>query len=522
MKFFHSLRWRLQLWHGLLLTVVLAGFGFTAWQLQRATQFQRVEQELEQHISVIAGAMRRAGGLADRLQLGESGGGRREAGERPGFGNRPPPQDRPPRDRLPQERPPLDRLLLEDRPGFGNLPPPRLELRLSARDLSLFEGSPSNSFYYVVWHRDDREGSRSTNAPSDMPRPGRVDKSRDSRLRGTLLERMHFTPTGECILVGRNIRDELAGTRRFAWLLASAGSVVLALGLVGGWWISSRAIRPITDISATAVKISGTDLSQRIHTADTDSELGQLAGVLNDTFARLQTAFERQVQFTADASHELRTPVSVVLTQTQSALSRERSAEEYRESLAACQRSAQRMRQLIESLLTLARLDSGETEIPPEPCELDRITRDAVELLRPLAEEQGVKLELNLAPTRCLGKNGQLAQVVSNLVSNAIYYNRPGGSVQVKVAAEPDKAILSVQDTGQGIATEDLSHIFERFYRADKARARANDHSGLGLSITQAIVTGHGGTIEVSSEPGKGSAFIVRLPAPSKVVEPGA
>jgi heavy metal sensor kinase len=323
-----------------------------------------------------------------------------------------------------------------------------------------------------------------------------------------------YTPPGERFLVGRDISDELAGMRRFAWLLASAGAVVSLLGLAGGWWVSTRALSPIAAISAAAAKISTGDLAQRIQTADTSSELGNLARVLNDTFARLQASFERQAQFTADASHELRTPVSVVLTQTQSALARERPAAEYRESLAACQRAAQRMRRLTESLLTLARLDSGEATTTREPCDLDRLACEAAELLRPIAEEQRVTLEFESTPTRCEGNAEQLGQVVTNLVSNAIGYNRPGGSVRVKVAAESGAAVLTVTDTGQGIAPEDLPHVFERFYRADNSRnRRTGGGAGLGLAICKAIADAHHATLEVASTQGQGSTFALRIPA---------
>jgi signal transduction histidine kinase len=202
----------------------------------------------------------------------------------------------------------------------------------------------------------------------------------------------------------------------------------------------------------------------------------------------------------------------VVLTQTQSALARERPAGEYRESLAACQRAAQRMRRLTDSLLTLARLDSGEAATTRSPCQMDQIAHDAAELLRPLAQEQGITLETELAPAPCAGNAEQLGQVVTNLVSNAIAYNRPGGSVKVKVASEAGAAILSVCDTGQGIGPEDLPHIFERFYRADKARSSAAGRTGLGLAITKAIVEAHSGTMAVATELGKGSTFTVRLP----------
>ncbi len=341
-----------------------------------------------------------------------------------------------------------------------------------------------------------------------------------SRSRGSLREYARFMDTGECIIVGRDIHDEVAAIRRFGWILGAAGGMVFLLASGGGWVVSTRALRPLAEIGNAATKIAGGDLSQRIATDDTRSELGVLIRVLNDTFARLQASFARQAQFTADASHELRTPISVVLTQTQSALARERTAAEYREGLAACQRAAQRMRRLTESLLVLARLDSGEAASNHESCDLSIIASDAIELLRPLAGQRNLSLDAELTPTPCQGNGEQLGQVVTNLVSNAISYNRPGGSVRVMVGAESNVACLTVTDTGQGIAPEDLPHIFERFYRADPARVSVAGCSGLGLAITRAIVDAHDGTIEVASEPGQGSTFTVRLAQSSGV--PGA
>ena len=144
---------------------------------------------------------------------------------------------------------------------------------------------------------------------------------------------------------------------------------------------------------------------------------------------------------------------------------------------------------------------------------MDQITREAVEILRPLAQAQGLDLAVDLAPARCEANPEQLGQVVTNLVSNAIHYNRPGGRVSVQVAAAGEAAVLVVTDTGEGIGPEDLPHIFERFYRADKARSPAAGRVGLGLTITQAIVQAHGGTIAATSALGQGSVFTVRLPA---------
>jgi len=173
-------------------------------------------------------------------------------------------------------------------------------------------------------------------------------------------------------------------------------------------------------------------------------------------------------------------------------------------------------RRQIECLLTLARLDSAEVPAALELCDLEVIVEEAVEIVRPLANEQNVHLELELSQAHCWGNTGQLAQVASNLLTNAIHYNRPGGSVRVSVRCESDAAVFCVSDTGMGIPPADLPHIFERFYRVDKARSGAQGHSGLGLAITQAIVQAHGGSIEVVSEPGQGSTFEIRLLTGSK------
>jgi heavy metal sensor kinase len=332
-------------------------------------------------------------------------------------------------------------------------------------------------------------------------------------MRGTNRELIHFTSSGRCILTGRPIDAELAQLRRFAFLLASVGAGVLALGLVGGWWVATRAIRPIKDISATAARIAGGDLSQRINTAGTENELGQLAGVLNSTFARLEAAFAQQKQFTADASHELRTPLAVMISEAQTTLTRERTAVEYRETVEACLDAAQQMRRLTESLLELARFDAGQRPFQRGPVNLSEVARDSVALVHPLADPRGIRIESEFAIAEVRGDAELLNRVVTNLLTNAIHYNKPDGEVRIATRSENGTVILTVADTGVGIAPEEAPHIFERFYRADKSRARANGRAGLGLAICKAIVDAHGGSIEVTSTPGNGAVFTVRHPA---------
>jgi heavy metal sensor kinase len=392
----------------------------------------------------------------------------------------------------------------------GGIGEPPDKLRLSPGEQSLFEGGNSNAYYFVLWRRDGVEMLRSKSAPASISRPARGFQS-GVRVRGDLRELYDYTPPGECILVGCNLTGEFAEMRRLSWLLLSAGGAVLLLGLAGGWWFSTRAISPIEDISKAAGRISQGDLSQRINVADTDNELGRLAGVLNSTFARLETAFGQQRQFSADAAHELRTPVSVMLTQTQTALNRERTPAEYRQTLEACQRAAQRMRGLIESLLALARLDAGQEQFKRLKVDLAQVARDSAEMVQPLADERGIKLSLDLSPLPCIGDSERLGQVISNLLTNAIEYNKPNGEVTLRTEANNGTVTLIVSDTGKGIAPEDLPRVFERFYRADQSRT--GSHTGLGLAICKAIVEAHGGSLEVSSELCAGTTFTVRLPA---------
>jgi signal transduction histidine kinase len=496
--FFKSIRWRLQIWYGLILVGVLAGFGFTAQQLQRGKQFRRIDDELQRRVGELASALR----LPPRREPGLPDEGRREDfPERPlgpgspPIGSRPPPNDGP----------------------FDGEPPETLTraptgFRLRPQQARLFDESDTNGFFYVVWARDGRELARSANAPNALPMPGRSSSMALSapRMREGFREISLSTPPGEVLLAGRSVALELKDLRRASWLLSGTGGVILLLGLAGGWWIASRAIQPIEDISATAVQIAAGDLSKRINAADADSELGRLAGVLNSTFARLESAFEEQKQFTSDAAHELRTPVSVVLTQTQTALMRERTAAEYRETVESCQRAAQRMRRLIEALLELARLDAGQEQLKRLPFDLSRTVQDCVQLIRPLADERHVEIKAELSRLECMGDPDRLAQVITNLLTNAIHYNKENGDVRLAAHAENGSATLTVTDTGEGIPAEDLPHIFRRFYRADKSRTAGR--TGLGLAISKAIVESHGGTLQVASQLGVGTIFTLRLP----------
>jgi heavy metal sensor kinase len=268
----------------------------------------------------------------------------------------------------------------------------------------------------------------------------------------------------------------------------------------------------VEEISAAASRISAGNLSERISVTEPENELGRLAGVLNSTFARLEAAFARQKQFTADASHELRTPLAVLISEAQTTLTRDRTAAEYRETVEACLETAQQMRRLTESLLDLARFEAGHEPVERHPTDLAEQARECVERLRPLADAHGVRIQCDLGPAVGMASADRFQQVIANLITNAVHYNKPGGEVRVRTHVAGGTAVVAIADTGHGIAAGDLPHIFERFYRADQSRARARGHFGLGLAICKAIVEADGGRIDVSSEVAAGTTFTVSLP----------
>jgi two-component system, OmpR family, sensor kinase len=319
-------------------------------------------------------------------------------------------------------------------------------------------------------------------------------------------------PRQTTILVGMPVENINRDMRAFVWQLVLSGSVVLIVGLTGGWLVSRSIIRPVESIAKTASRISGDNLSERIDEETVETELSGLASVLNDTFDRLQEAFDRQTQFTADASHELRTPLAVLRSQAELTLSRSRSEAEYRQAIDACLKAAIRMTGLVEKMLLLARSDSGATLLKKVPVKWADVVQEAIDQLEPLAKEKKVTQHKKLKPVTVSGDSLALSQVVCNLISNAIQYNRSGGRVEIRLRSNDIEAELEIRDNGPGIPEVDQPHIFERFYRVDKARTRTSGGNGLGLAICLSIVKAHAGEISFESTPGEGTTFWVRLP----------
>lgn len=293
--------------------------------------------------------------------------------------------------------------------------------------------------------------------------------------------------------------------------IAYAASVIVATG--AGLLLATRALAPIDRLTGVARRITADDLSQRLNLDLPDDELGRLARTFDEMIARLDDAFRRQRQFTADASHELRTPLTVIKGQTEVALQRDRDVEGYKEVLRAVNSEVDRMIRLVSSLLTLARADARQIPIAREPVSLGEVIRDAADQIRPAAAAKTIAVSVRDAgDLRLSADQDLLLQLLLNLLDNAVKYTPSGGSVEVAWSRTGDHAEIRVSDTGPGIPPEDLPHIFDRFYRADTARSRAEGGVGLGLSISRWIAEAHGGAIRAESAPGHGAAFIVHLP----------
>jgi len=303
-----------------------------------------------------------------------------------------------------------------------------------------------------------------------------------------------------------NILARLVGTLAIAVLLT------LALAAGGGIFLARRALKPVDKIAQTAQEIEENDLSRRINVSTKD-ELGRLAATLNAMIGRLEKAFQRQKQFTSDASHELRAPLAVIEAESSLALQKERPSGDYRQSLETISQEAKQMSSLIDQLLTLARADAGKEQWNFTEVSLDKLITNLSTDVEILCQEKGLSLQLGQMEDAVVkGDEVRLRELFMNLLNNAVRYTPAPGTVSVSLRYEGQMAIVAIKDTGVGVPPEDIPFIFERFYRVDKSRSRADGGTGLGLAISRHIADAHGGKIEVESQVGTGSTFSVWLP----------
>ncbi len=292
--------------------------------------------------------------------------------------------------------------------------------------------------------------------------------------------------------------------------LLTAVPLVLIISAFGGALLTDRAIRPVREIALAAASIGSRDLSRRlpVHTQD---EFSQLAGTFNDMLARLEATFDQQRRFTSDASHELKSPLTIIKMNTGVALKSTRTPAEYIKSLQAIDRASTTMKVLVDDLLLLARADEGRLFENTEPVYLHSVLAEAVgQCERPDA----AKVEMDVSKSLTIvGNRYELYRVFTNLLDNALRHTPPSGSVKVSAIDEDIAVTLKVADTGEGIPHEHLQHLGERFYKVDRARARTHGGTGLGLAICKSIIDAHKGSLQMQSVEGEGTTVTITLPA---------
>jgi heavy metal sensor kinase len=456
-----SIRWRLTLWYTLALAIVLLGFGALVYGLLARALHQRID-----------------GTLLSQFQLLED---------------------------LQQEpHPPAD--------WHGRLAHEIYEFKEHA-DILCVVYAPDGA----VYERTEQLDGRSVPPPSAVvPHQRRAENvtlpliGRQRTLTAHLrLGEEDFTVV---LLTGLADVDRELGLLLAVLGMAGPAALLAAGGL--GYVMARKAMQPLDQLDRLTREITAEHLDRRLPVANSSDELGRLARTINAMIARLERSFAEVRRFTADASHELRTPLTVIRTEAEVALNGPLTAAEHQQLLGSILEECGRLTRLTDQLLALSREDAGAGGPPREPVDLAGLVDGVVETMRPLAEVKGLHL--------CAGRNGSLAvrgdaarlrQVFYNLLDNAIKYTPEGGTVEVALSQRDGAAVVTLRDTGIGIPPEHLPHVFERFYRVDRARSREEGGTGLGLSIVRSIVAAHGGQIELASAPGRGTTCTVTLPS---------
>jgi two-component system, OmpR family, sensor kinase len=310
-----------------------------------------------------------------------------------------------------------------------------------------------------------------------------------------------------------SVEADLAAIRRAVFF---ALPLILALAGAGGYWFAARNLAPLDSMAAQASRITGANLDSRLEIGDAAAELTTLAASFNELLARIDQSFEGMRRFVADASHELRTPVAVIRGEADVALSSDRTAAEYRESLAIILDESRRLSLLVDDLLNLARADAGRVKLRSQLFYWNDLLAECCRAMQSLAAARGIELAYRppaVPPDLPFeGDEELLRRMTLNLLDNAIRYTPNGGRVSAELEARTDGVLLRISDTGIGIPPEAAPHVFERFFRADKSRSRENGGFGLGLAIVKWIAESHRGVVELASQPGAGSVFTVTLP----------
>ena len=315
------------------------------------------------------------------------------------------------------------------------------------------------------------------------------------------------------VQVGMSLKNMHETRRRFLIITLLILPVALLLASGGGWLLARRALKPVDNMTEAADRISAEALSDRLEETGAGDELDHLAKTLNSMLGRLDATFSQIRRFSADASHELQTPLTILKGELEVALRSERTPEEYQGVLNSALEEIDRIAHLVEGLLLLSRADAGVLRMDQKPVDLSQVVKEIHAKAKILADTRGVILRLDhVEPVSILGDDERLKRLLLNLVENGIKYTPAGGQVTLSLKKEQNGALIEISDMGIGIPLDEQDQIFQPFYRANEARAQGEGGVGLGLSIAGSIAEAHEGRIEVESIPGQRTVFTVFLP----------
>jgi heavy metal sensor kinase len=403
---------------------------------------------------------------------------------------------------------------------------PKGQIELDSEEGEAREDRFRQGFLLEVWsstgslaYRSDAlEGQPLGPAPAGTrglsPEPPRSFRL-SSGMRVRMLSRVHHLADGDPVLVRLAVSEEPLWNE--FWEMSTALGIALPIVVLGvvvtGYLVAGRALKPVDSMARRAAEITADQLHERIEIDNPDDELGQLGMEFNTTLARLEGSFDQLRRFTADASHELRTPLTAIRSVGEVSLRKPGDEKYYRDIIGSMLEEAGRLTRLVDSLLTMSRADAGKIQLHLTAVGLVDLAKESASLLDVLAEEKQQTLRIDGdEAVAVMADRTILRQALVNLIDNAVKYSPIKGEVRIRVTDDKENAYIEVQDNGPGIPPEHRSRIFERFYRVDKARTRAEGGAGLGLSITQWAVSAHKGEIRVSCDPGPGSTFRIRLP----------
>jgi heavy metal sensor kinase len=381
----------------------------------------------------------------------------------------------------------------------------------------------------MVWWLRRRPPPRGAMQPRPGPEPAKAWWSADPRRPGFIIQFARDTRERDANLAAlqtdydkslasleTDTQETLAGLQQRLWWISLA---TFAAIVVGGFLLIRLGLAPLHRLSDAVSRVSTRDFRLQLDDARMPTELRPIVDRLAQTLDMLKRAFNREKQAAADISHELRTPLAALLTTTEVALRKPRTPEEYRELLGDCRESGKQMSQLVERLLALARLDAGADTLRPQEVDVADLAEQCAALVRPLAEARGVSLRVHRqGPAPLTADPDKLREVLTNLLHNAIQYNRPEGAIDLVVEQNNGDLRVEVRDTGIGIPESAREQIFERFFRADPSRSADGLHAGLGLAIVKGYVDLMGGSIGVDSAEGQGSTFRIRLPVAAAAI----